>query len=50
MDIPLLQDWLVRIGRLCVDFPGIQELDLNPVKGQGSQLCVVDARILQTAN
>jgi len=50
MDLPLLQDWLVRVGRLCIDFPSIQELDLNPVKGQGAQLCIVDARILQTVN
>ncbi|HWQ08770.1 MAG TPA: acetate--CoA ligase family protein, partial [Holophaga sp.] len=46
MDIPCLQDWLVRIGRLCADFPDIREMDLNPVKGQGKDLAVVDARIL----
>lgn len=46
MDIHCLQDWLVRIGRLCADFPAIREMDLNPVKGRGKALAVVDARIL----
>jgi len=46
MDVEQLTDWLVRIARLVTDFPQIRELDLNPVKGQGARLCVVDARVL----
>lgn len=46
MDLDLLADWLMRIGRLLVDFPQIREMDLNPVKGQGRQLYAVDARVI----
>ncbi|WDP92330.1 MAG: acetate--CoA ligase family protein [Desulfobacter sp.] len=41
-----LADCLVRTARLVTDFPGIRELDLNPVKGEGAALYAVDARIL----
>jgi len=46
MDLDLLADWLVRIGRLLVDFQQIREMDLNPVKGQGNQIYAVDARMI----
>lgn len=46
MDLEMLAAWLLRIGRLVTDFPQIQEMDLNPVKGYGSNLYVVDARII----
>lgn len=46
MDLDLLADWLLRIGLLVADFPVIQEMDLNPVKGFGRQLFVVDSRIV----
>ncbi len=46
MDLAKLGDWLIRIGHLVHQFPQIQELDLNPVKGCGSDLSVVDARII----
>lgn len=46
MDLEILADWLLRIGRLVTDFPQIQEMDLNPVKGTGCNLYVVDARII----
>jgi acyl-CoA synthetase (NDP forming) len=46
MDLKLLKDWLIRIGLLVYYFPQIQELDLNPVRGYGGNLYVVDARIL----
>lgn len=45
-----LVDCLRRLGRLVSDFPRIEEIDLNPVKGSGDELYVVDARmILNTA-
>ncbi|NMB54790.1 MAG: CoA-binding protein [Leptolinea sp.] len=46
MDFETLRDILVRIGLLVTDFPAIQELDLNPVKGYGKDIFTVDARIL----
>jgi acyl-CoA synthetase (NDP forming) len=46
LDIELLSDWLIRISMLVDDFPHIRELDLNPVKGSGTDLYVVDARVI----
>jgi acetyltransferase len=46
MDINMLCDWVIRIGLLVHHFSQIQELDLNPVKGYGRELRVVDARII----
>jgi acyl-CoA synthetase (NDP forming) len=46
LDIELLSDWLIRISMLVADFPHIRELDLNPVKGSGTDLYVVDARVI----
>lgn len=39
-------DILARVGLLVSDFPEIAELDLNPVKGYGSELYAIDARII----
>lgn len=50
MDTAVLADFLVRLSRLVADFPEIGEIDLNPVKGSGSHLFVVDARIIMTNN
>lgn len=44
--VDTLAEYLVRLGKLVTDFPQINELDLNPVKGQDKALYVVDARIL----
>ena len=46
MDIEILVDFLVRLGHLVTDFPEISEIDLNPVKGSGDHLYVVDSRII----
>jgi len=46
MDAGLLADMLVRVGLLVAEAPQIQEMDLNPVKGSGTDLYVVDARIV----
>jgi acyl-CoA synthetase (NDP forming) len=35
-----------RISMLVTDYPGIKELDLNPLFATGDDICVVDARIL----
>ena len=46
MDTDMLEDWLIRVGLLVTDFTQIREMDLNPVKGTGSNLYAVDARII----
>lgn len=46
MDLDVLADALTRMARLVTDFPQIREMDLNPVKGYGSDLYAVDARII----
>ncbi len=35
-----------RISMLGTNFPGIKELDLNPLFATGDEICVVDARII----
>jgi acetyltransferase len=45
-----LCDYVERLGRLVHDFPVIGEIDLNPLKGSGSELYVVDARIILHAS
>lgn len=47
LSIEILSEYLVRLGRLVMDFPQIREIDLNPVKGFGEDLYVVDARIIR---
>ncbi len=46
MNVEVLADFLVRLGRLVTDFPEIGEIDLNPIKGSGEILYVVDSRII----
>jgi acyl-CoA synthetase (NDP forming) len=46
MDIMVLADNLQRLGRLVADFPEIAEIDINPLKGSGTGLYAVDARII----
>ena len=41
---------LARLSRLVSDFPAIREIDINPLKGTGDHLYVVDARIILAAN
>ncbi|MBU2509856.1 acetate--CoA ligase family protein [bacterium] len=41
-----LADNLMRLSQLVTDFPIIQELDLNPIKGVETDLYAVDGRIL----
>lgn len=46
MDTDILADNIQRLGCLVSDFPEIREIDLNPIKGIGSNLYAVDARII----
>ena len=46
MDIDLLTENLQRLSWLVTDFPQIKEIDLNPIKGTGRDLYIVDARII----
>jgi len=47
-DIETVADFLVRLSHMLIDFPQIQEIDINPVlvfaEGQGAQ--AVDARVI----
>jgi len=46
VSVERLADHVERLGRLVFDFPVIGEIDLNPLKGSGSELYVIDARII----
>lgn len=46
MDIDVLADNVQRLSLLVHDFPQIDEIDLNPIKGMGVDLYAVDARII----
>jgi acetyltransferase len=46
MDIDVLADNVQRLSLLVHDFPQIEEIDLNPVKGIEVDLFAVDARII----
>ncbi len=50
ISLDLLSEYLIRLSVLLKDFPQIEEIDLNPVKGVESELYVVDARIIQTSS
>ncbi|MBM4130035.1 acetate--CoA ligase family protein, partial [bacterium] len=47
VDLPAVEDLLVRVSRLAVDFPEIAEMDLNPVFAYpaGTAPAAVDARL-----
>jgi len=46
ISVKILTGYIERLGRLVSDFPAITELDLNPLKGCGDRLFVVDARMI----
>ncbi|MBN1151981.1 MAG: acetate--CoA ligase family protein [Dehalococcoidia bacterium] len=46
MNTQTLVDMLIRVSLLLTHFPAIREMDLNPIKGSGSDLYAVDARII----
>ena len=45
-DMELIEEMILRLSQLVVDFPEIIELDMNPVMIQGGKPCVVDARVI----
>jgi acyl-CoA synthetase (NDP forming) len=47
VDIEAIVDCLVRVSQLVVDFPEIEEIDINPLKvgHEGDGAFVVDARM-----
>ncbi|NLD36269.1 MAG: CoA-binding protein [Desulfatiglans sp.] len=47
ISLDVLADYLARLSLLVHHFPQIEEIDLNPVKGYGKDLYVVDARIIK---
>jgi acetyltransferase len=49
VSINILSTNLARLARLVSDFPAIREIDINPLKGTGEELYVVDARIILEA-
>jgi len=46
ISVDILAGYLERLSRLVYDFPAISEIDINPLKGAGSNLYVIDARII----
>lgn len=44
-DLEKLEELLIRLSQLVIDFPEIVELDMNPVLVKDGQPCAVDARI-----
>ena len=42
----VLEEYLIRIGRLVTDFPEIQALDINPLMVKNGEIIAVDARVL----
>jgi acetyltransferase len=45
-DMELLEEMIIRLSQLLIDFPEIAELDMNPVLIKDGQPVAVDARIL----
>ncbi len=46
MSIPVLEEILIRVGRLVTDFPEITALDINPLMVTNGTITAVDARVL----
>ncbi|MCZ7649078.1 MAG: bifunctional acetate--CoA ligase family protein/GNAT family N-acetyltransferase [Planctomycetota bacterium] len=46
VDLAALENLLVRFGRLVVEQPRIQELDINPLLASGERLLALDARVV----
>jgi acetyltransferase len=45
-DMELIEEMILRLSQLVVDFPEIVELDMNPVLVRAGKPCVVDARVI----
>ncbi|MFO7750588.1 MAG: acetate--CoA ligase family protein, partial [Desulfobacteraceae bacterium] len=46
VDISMIEEMLIRLGRLVADFPEIEALDINPVLVKEGSLSAVDARVI----
>lgn len=46
VDFKALADVLLRLSQLALDYPEIQELDVNPLLAFPGGVCAVDARVL----
>lgn len=49
-DLDRLEQMIVSLSRLLVDFPEISELDMNPVMVKAGRPCAVDARVIVRAS
>ena len=49
-NLRLLDETLVKVSNLIVDFPEIEELDINPLVISGSSVIALDARVLLDIN
>ncbi len=45
-DLILLEEILIRLSHLVIDFPEIVELDINPMTLNGERACALDARVI----
>jgi acyl-CoA synthetase (NDP forming) len=45
-NLTALEDVLIRVSRLAIDFPELKELDLNPVVPMGDGALVLDGRVM----
>lgn len=45
-NLALLEEILIRLAQLVIDFPEISELDVNPLITMDDHACAVDARVL----
>lgn len=46
LDIPMLEEILIRLGRLVTDFPEIKALDINPVLVKDGKMRAVDGHVI----
>ena len=46
VDLTIIEEIMIRVGRLVTDFPEIEELDINPVLVRKGKIIGVDARVL----
>jgi acetyltransferase len=49
-DLVRLEEILIRVSQLVIDFPEIEELDINPIFVHGINVVAVDARIILKAS
>jgi acetyltransferase len=45
-NLTLLEEILIRLSQLVIDFPEIEELDINPLMVTKNDFCAADARVL----